>query len=304
MTSIARLLAARRLAVGLGLSILLLPGAASAADEAAAPVIPYAQVAEKARVQTAVEILDAEAPLDLTGEARPAPAEALDRITPSADAAYWLTTAVLVAIVAALLWLFVRFGGASDLFRRGPHEARLHRAVRSETQTVDDAATSLSDLRAMADRPAALRIMLQRAMERAAEVHGMRLARSQTARGLLRRCRGPGCTTTACAPSSMRRNWCALPAATCRRARLRPVSSPPAPSSRPRRPDDGRRESRDEGPRLDRGHRDRCARRRARARCRAAARLDGPHPGGPLRHRLRRARRLAAQRGAGCPADA
>ena len=100
-----------------------------------------------------------------------------------------LTAVVLIAVVLAVLFLFgnrinVSFGKTSEDRRRAREEReREHRLVKGVDLPKDGV---LDHLAGMADRRRALILLTGLALERAAKLNGLTLARAQTARDVLR----------------------------------------------------------------------------------------------------------------------
>jgi hypothetical protein len=106
-----------------------------------------------------------------------------------------VTIAVTVMILVAIAVFAMRFAPRTTISMSAPEDSarrdrRRRRDGTSPTATAADGAVGpdfLDRLRAMPDRKQALILLLRRALERALEIHGMTLGRSQTAREILRK---------------------------------------------------------------------------------------------------------------------
>lgn len=167
--------------VALALVVALLAPGAARAQQAITPP----RGAEAARYEAAAARVGAETHaryLDAGKGAHNAPGLRLPDLR--VNAAVWQTVAVVFALAAAItLWL--RFGGTGALLRGQPRrERRPARAPEGWEMKAEEAvpADLLARLAAMADRRAALVLMLRHALLAAAGRAGVRLARADTER--------------------------------------------------------------------------------------------------------------------------
>lgn len=104
----------------------------------------------------------------------------------------WFWAIVFTLVLAAIIYVFVRnAGGVAVSFRRtgdDPKAARTADGRNSGGGSGDQEGLEafLAGLAAMADKRAALILLAGRTLERAADANGLRLARAQTARDVLR----------------------------------------------------------------------------------------------------------------------
>lgn len=103
--------------------------------------------------------------------------------------------AVLAALLVAIAIFALRFAPKTTISISSPDDRARAGSPRTRTAGQADAGPAdnlagrafLDELRAMADRKAALILLLKRALELAVEINGMALGRSQTAREVLRK---------------------------------------------------------------------------------------------------------------------
>lgn len=98
---------------------------------------------------------------------------------------------ILVIILAVIVYVFIMNSNAVGVSFRKTGEARRSDAERAADGSTTDVSAQpleqfLAGLAAMADKREALILLVSRALERAADLNGLRLARAQTARDVLR----------------------------------------------------------------------------------------------------------------------
>ncbi|MEM1297795.1 MAG: DUF4129 domain-containing protein [Pseudomonadota bacterium] len=97
----------------------------------------------------------------------------------------------LAFVLAVILYVFIVNSNAVGVSFRKTGEARRSDGCRDEGASPEDISSQpldafLAGLAAMADKREALILLVSRALERAADLNGLRLARAQTARDVLR----------------------------------------------------------------------------------------------------------------------
>lgn len=106
----------------------------------------------------------------------------------SSDRERWTWAAAITVILLIIAAVAIRYGGLGSIgFRRIGDRARDPDEERAVIEAEGGLAGFLDRLRAMRDRPAALLLLIQGALERAGQMTGARVLRSQTAREVLRR---------------------------------------------------------------------------------------------------------------------
>jgi len=113
----------------------------------------------------------------------------------SNELARYVMIAILAAILIGLVLFALQFAPATTISMSSPEDrSREGSRKRGKTGPANDGQTGigpgldfLNELRNMSDREAALILLLKRALERALEINGMALGRSQTAREILRK---------------------------------------------------------------------------------------------------------------------
>lgn len=128
-------------------------------------------------LRTDIEVEPPARPADPSAAPEPIP---LDR---------WMVAAVVALVLLAVLALAARFGGVRAVsFARPPARGARGRtaAVSPPASAAEPGPDSLEAIAGLADRRRALQVLMERALERAARANGRRLARSQTAREVLR----------------------------------------------------------------------------------------------------------------------
>lgn len=152
----------------------------------------YRQTVRGGRVRTDLVYLKPEADESLSTE-KPDPQ--MDLTWPDLDWARISMIAFTIAVLVAVAVFAMRFAPRTTISMSRPQDgARRDRRRRGDgtvpASTGEDLALGadfLERLRAMPDRKQALILLLRRALERALEIHGMALGRSQTAREILRK---------------------------------------------------------------------------------------------------------------------
>jgi hypothetical protein len=145
-------------------------------------------------IETELVYVDqADGPLPMDGAPRyQPPRPAPERRSAETDWRFALALGLFLAAAAALFW---KFGNVGTLLRRGPGDRRppaeQDRVAGTAARRGQDAAgpdpAFLSRLRAMADRQAALLLLVERLLSDAVRQNGLGRTRSETARMTLRR---------------------------------------------------------------------------------------------------------------------
>lgn len=150
------------------------------------------------RVVSDVAYFDPNAPApDMTTEFKPPEPETEERGGDGGKVDL-LVSLVAAALLAGVIFLIVKFGGASAISFSDRSDKRLTRVKRPDDPVEDLAPlTDLQQISAIGDRRAALIHLMRGALARAAETNHLALQRSWTARDALRR---------------LPRNWPHLPA--------------------------------------------------------------------------------------------
>ena len=155
-------------------------------EPAGAPDAAYLDAARWRGLQTEVVYLRPGAAPPAGEVAVPAAPGAPD---PEAERRAWAIAAgmVLLLVLAFAVWhgrgIPVPFGAVRDRLRRGRHAASGEPAAAVGAASPDE---FLATLAAMPDRRTAMILLVGQALERAAQVNGLRLGRAQTARDVLR----------------------------------------------------------------------------------------------------------------------
>lgn len=149
----------------------------------------YREAARARGVQTeATYASDLQGKLPTDGKFTPPKAPAF-RDGPSISGGWGLILVFAILFGALALWL--RFGGAGALLRTGPGEIKARPAAPEGWKMPDTGALPGADIlamiRGMADRRAAMVLLLRASLMRAAELSDTRFARSDTEREALRR---------------------------------------------------------------------------------------------------------------------
>lgn len=151
----------------------------------------YADMAARSRVEADVVF---PGHIDPSALAAPDAPEPVRRPSPrNFDRERWLWAGAITVALIVIVVLFIRYGGMTAIgFRRVRDDGR--EGGDDDVQDVIAAEGGLSAfldrLRGMADRPAALHLLIQGALERAGQLTGTRVLRSQTARDVMRRLPG------------------------------------------------------------------------------------------------------------------
>jgi len=151
----------------------------------------YLEVAERRGVRVSIRYLDER--IRIEPPAAEPEGGVLTRLLRNPSTVFWFMVAVFAGVLLFTLSFGASYGGlpTASLARR-PEDGRRRDAHRSRVGTdTGDAADARTwvfpdDLLRMDDRRAALVLLLNRALQRAAELNGMVLVRSETARGMLR----------------------------------------------------------------------------------------------------------------------
>ena len=170
------------------------PDPASDKDVIDIPLSPsgqdYRDAVSRSRAATELIYLDPDADETLPREAaKPV------NIPRSENLPRFTLMAVMAALLVAIAIFALRFAPNTTISMSSPEDRtressrRKRDAHQSAAGPTDNIAglEFLNELRKMADRKAALILLLKRALERAVEINGMALGRSQTAREILRK---------------------------------------------------------------------------------------------------------------------
>ncbi len=147
----------------------------------------YEETARRARIATELRY---PGEVDLENATDPATERRVERPeAPNPDAERWGWAIVVCIALAVIVFVVIRFGGSTSIAFRRVGDGR-RGDVAEERAVIDEAGGLrgfLARLRAMTDRPAALVLLIQGALERAGQLTGTPVIRSQTAREVLRR---------------------------------------------------------------------------------------------------------------------
>jgi hypothetical protein len=170
------------------------PGAAGDKDVIDIPLSSsgqeYRDALGRSRIKTDLIFLHPDA-----DETLPRDAAKPEPVQQSEDLPRYTLMAVLAAVLVAIVIFALRFAPNTTISMSSPEDRARegNRRRRHAGQASDGPANNLAgleflnELRKMSDRKAALILLLKRALERAVEINGMALGRSQTAREILRK---------------------------------------------------------------------------------------------------------------------